>query len=164
MYLNYYPILFIQAILSLIFVLIRRRDLDYKGYFRLIVINLSLGLIGLYIIPIRITRIHLFAVSPNLVPFKDMDLSVIDVSYLIMPFILITVLFCLLFDNKRSFKSILLASGLSFFIQFVAYAVQSQRAELTFIIIQLFGALLGYLFYLLIYKRMRCEEIKTTLG
>lgn len=155
MYINYYPILIIQAIISIVFVLIRWRNLKYSGYLNLVVVNLIIGVLGLYVIPFRITQIHFFTIPPNLIPFLGLELSVIDISYLIMPFILITFLICLIFCYQNSFKSVYIASGLSIFIQFLAYAVQSQRAEITFILIQVLGAVLGYLLYLLVYNSIR---------
>ena len=161
MYINYYPILIIQAIISIVFILIRWRHLEYSGYLKLVVANLILGLLGLYVIPLRITQIRFFTVPPNLIPFLGLELNVIDISYLIMPFVLITFLICLLFFYQNSFKAVFIALGLSIFIQFLAYAVQSQRAEITFILIQAIGASLGYLLYLLVYNSIRLNIART---
>ena len=155
MFINYYPILIFQTIISILLILVSKKNLKYSGYLKLIVANLALCVVGLYVVPLRLTRIRFFTVPPNLIPFQGIDLNVIEISYLIVPFMLITILFSLLFSYQKSYKSIFLGSGLSVFIQFVAFAIQSQRAEITFIIIQVMGVIAGYLLYLLIYNSIK---------
>lgn len=161
MIINYYPILIMQVIISIIVLLIQKKSLNYSVYFKLIVVNLTVGIIGLYIGLIPLTDVHLFSVSPNLIPFRDIKLNIIDIVFLTFPFTLLTIFLSLLFGIRNSYKSIFVALGLSVFIQFFAYAIQSQIAEITFILVQLMGILVGYVLYILILKKIKIE-INTT--
>lgn len=156
MLISYDPILVLQLVLSIIYIIVKRKKLNYISYMKILIVNFIIFIFGLYSFPFPITasEIHLFAVTPNLIPFGDVRLNTVGICYLIAPIIILTILNCTIM--KKS-KALFLAFAVSLVVQFLAYAMLSQRAEITFIIIQVIGAIIGVGLYIQISE---CNKYK----